>query len=106
MSRQIRVVEHRCAAGLVGAHPGLQDRIVLNYTRIENAHKVRNKTFSFLLCTEVKQTFSFPFSLLKHYQIPECFYVNNCYFELVQLLHHVTEIGNVYSQSRQRTNAV
>jgi len=42
MSCRIRAVEHRkCAAGLAGAHPGLQDRILLNYTRIENAHKVR-----------------------------------------------------------------
>ena len=32
MSRQIQAVEHRCAAGLAGAHPGLQDRILLNYT--------------------------------------------------------------------------
>jgi len=37
MSCQIRAVEHRCAAGLVGAHPGLQDRILPNYTGIENA---------------------------------------------------------------------
>jgi len=95
MSRQIRAVEHRCVAGLVGAHPGLQDRILLNYRRIENAHKVHKKTFSFLLCAAVQQTFSFPFSMLKHYQIPECFCVNNCYFELVQLLYHITEIGNV-----------
>ena len=80
---------------LSNTHPGLQDRILLNYTRIENAHRVRKKTFIFLLCIEVQQTFSFPFSLLKHYQIPECFYVNNCYFELVQLFYHATEIGNV-----------
>jgi len=40
--RQIRAVEHwRCAAGLAG----LRDRILLNYTRTENAHKVRKKTF-------------------------------------------------------------
>ena len=32
MSRRIRVVEHWCAAGLAGAHSGLQDRILLNYT--------------------------------------------------------------------------
>jgi len=45
-TRQIRAVEHwRCAAGLAGAHPGSQDRILLNYTRIENAHKVCKKTF-------------------------------------------------------------
>jgi len=54
MSRQIQAVEHRCAAGLVGAHPGLQDRILLNYTSIENAHKVRRKTFVFLFCIEVQ----------------------------------------------------
>jgi len=30
---QIRAVEHRkCAAGLSDAHPGLQERILLNYT--------------------------------------------------------------------------
>ena len=29
---------------------------------------------------EVQQTFSFPFSLLRHYQMPECFHVNNCGF--------------------------
>jgi len=61
MSRRIRAVEHRkCTAGLSDAHPGLQDRILLNYTRIENAHKVRKKTFDFLLCIEVQQIF-FPF---------------------------------------------
>ena len=41
MSCRIRAVEHRnSAAGLAGAHPGLQDWILLNYTRIENVHKV------------------------------------------------------------------
>jgi len=39
MSCRIRAVEHRkCVSGLAGAHPGLQDRILLNYTRIKNAH--------------------------------------------------------------------
>jgi len=51
----------------------------LNYTRIENAHKGRKKTFDFLLCIEGQQFFSFPFSLLRH-QMPEFFYVNNCWF--------------------------
>jgi len=32
---------------------GLQDRILLNYARTESAHKVRKKTFDFLLCIEV-----------------------------------------------------
>ena len=45
MSRRIEAVEHRkCGTGLSDAHPGLQNRILLNYTRIENAHKVRKKT--------------------------------------------------------------
>jgi len=67
MSRRIQAVNHRkCAAGLAGAHPGLQDRILLNCTRIENAHKVRKKSFDFLLCVEVQQTFSFPFYQLRH----------------------------------------
>jgi len=78
---RIGAVEHRkCAAGLAGAQPGLQDRILLIYTRIENARKVRKKTFHVLLCIEGQQTFSFHFSLLRHYQMPECFYVNNCCF--------------------------
>jgi len=40
MSCRIRAVEHRkYTAGLAGVHPGLQDRNLLSYTRIENAHK-------------------------------------------------------------------
>jgi len=38
-----------CAGGLAGAHPGLKNQILLNYTRIENAHKVRKKTFDFVV---------------------------------------------------------
>jgi len=79
MSCRTRAVEHRCGAGL-GVQPGLQDRILLNYTRIENAHKVRKITFKFLLCIEAQQTFSFSLSLLRHHQMPECFYVKNCCF--------------------------
>ena len=78
---RIRAVEHRkCVAGPDGAHPGLQDRILQNYTRIENTHEVRKKTFDFLLCIEVQQTFSFQFYLLRHYQIPECFHVKKSSF--------------------------
>jgi len=48
MSCRIREVEHRASAdGLAGAHPGLKNRILINYTRIENAHKVRKKNFRF-----------------------------------------------------------
>ena len=46
MSCRIRAVEDVVnAGGLAGAHPGLKNRILLNYTRIENAHKVGKKTF-------------------------------------------------------------
>ena len=42
MSCRIRAVEHRkCADGLADTHPGLQCRILLNHTRLENVHKVR-----------------------------------------------------------------
>jgi len=96
VSCQIRAVEHRkCVAGPAGAHHGLQDRILQNYTRIENAHEVHKKTFNFLLCMEVQQTFSFPISLLRHYQYPECVYVKKAVFELVQHFYHATEIANV-----------
>jgi len=96
MSCRVRVVEHRnCAAELAGAHPGLQDRILLNYTRIGKAHKVRKKTFNFSLCKEIQQTFSFPLSLLRRFQMPECFYVKTAVFELVQQFYHATEIGNL-----------
>jgi len=44
-SRRIQAVEHRCAARLAGAHPSLKDRSLLNYTRIENVHRVRNQCF-------------------------------------------------------------
>jgi len=78
---RMRAVKHRIsAAGLASAHPGLKNRILLNYTRLENAHNVRKKTSDFLLFIEVQQTFSFPFFLLRHYQMPEWFYVNNCCF--------------------------
>ena len=80
MSRRTEAVEHRkCETGLSDANPGLQNRILLNYTRIEIAHKVRKKILEFF-CIEVQQIFSCPFSLLRHYQMAECFYVNNCCF--------------------------
>jgi len=54
--------------GCIGLRPAL-------YARIENRHEVRKTTFNFLLCIEVQQTFSFHFSLLRNYQLPECFHV-------------------------------
>jgi len=38
------------------------------------------ENFRFFVILEVQQTFSFPFFVLRHYQMPECFYVNNCCF--------------------------
>jgi len=50
MSCRIRAVEHRVSAcGLAGAHPGLKNRILINYAIIENAHKVCKKTFDFVV---------------------------------------------------------
>ena len=49
----------------------------------------------FLSCMDVQQTFSFPFSLLRHYQIHECFYVNNCFFEIMQQFCHATQFGKI-----------
>jgi len=96
MSDRIRAVEHRkCAGGLAGAHPRLQDRILLNYARIENAHKVRKKTFDFLLCIEVQQTFSFPFSQLRHNKCLNASMLTIAVFELMQQFRHATETGNV-----------
>jgi len=42
VSCRIRAAEYRkCAIELAGVNPDLKDRILLNCTRIENAHKVR-----------------------------------------------------------------
>jgi len=50
MSCRIRAVERRVnAGGLAGVHPGLKNRILMNYTRIENANKLRKKIFDFLV---------------------------------------------------------
>jgi len=42
----------------------------------------------FFVMYRIPAIFSCHFSLLKHYQMPECF------FELVQQFYHATEIGN------------
>ena len=99
MSCRLRAVEHRkCVAGPAGAYPGLQDRILLNYTRIENTHEVRKKTSNFLLCVDVQQFSGFHFCLLRHHQIPKCFHVKKSFFELVQQFYHATEIANVANE--------
>jgi len=96
MSCRPPAVEHRkCATGLAGTYSGVQDRILPNYTIIENAHKVRKKLlifcfvqksnflfciFQFLFCIEANFYCSCPFSLLRHYQMHECFCVKNYCF--------------------------
>ena len=79
--------------GLADAHPGLQDQILLNYTRIENVHEVRKKTFDILLFIKVQQTFSFPFFLLRHNKCLNASMLTTAVFELVLQFYHATEIG-------------
>ena len=48
MPCRIQAVEHRKrVAEPAGAHPGLQDLILQNYTRIENAHKYARQLYIF-----------------------------------------------------------
>ena len=93
MSCRIRAVEHRkSAAGLSSAYPGLKDRILLNYTRIENAHKVRKKTFNFVVIYRSPANFSFPFFLLRHNKCLDASMLTTAVFELVKRFY-TTEIG-------------
>jgi len=74
-SCRIRAIEHRkCTAGLAGVNSGLQHRILLNYTRIESTHKVRKKTFDFLLCIESSRflVFLFPDETLSNAWMLHC----------------------------------
>ena len=80
ISHGIWAIEHRCAAGLTCTRYGLQDQILLNYTRIENAHKVCKKPYRFFAMyvqrCPVNFFSGFSFSLLRHYEMPECFYIS------------------------------
>ena len=63
MSCRIQAVEHRLSGdGLAGAHPALKNRIFLNYTRIENTHKVCKKTFDFVVIYRSPANLVFLFS--------------------------------------------
>jgi len=96
ISCPVRAVEHRkCASGLAGAHTSWQDRILLNHTRIENAHKVRKKPLVFMLCTEIQQTFFFVFPCWDIIKCLNASILTNAVFELMQQSCHATEIGNV-----------
>jgi len=80
MSCWIRAVEYRnCAAGLAGAPRRFaRSNLAKLHKKCECA--LRKNTLNFLLCVDVQQTLSFPFSLLRHYQMPGYFYLNNCCF--------------------------
>jgi len=46
-------------------------------------YDIANSTFT----AQWRQTFSFPFSLLRHYQMPECFFVKNyCFWARATIL--------------------
>jgi len=51
-----RYSQAKKVCGWNDANPGLPDRNLLNYTRIENSHETRKKTFSFFYCAPVKCT--------------------------------------------------
>jgi len=68
----------QCVAGPAGAHPGLQDRIFLHKNKNWECawSRPRKKTQFFIMYSSPANFYSsFPFSPLRHYQIPECFYV-------------------------------
>jgi len=95
MSCRIQAVRHRkCEAGLTDAHPGLQDGILLNYTRIENAHEVLKTTFDFFISIEVQQTFTFLFPFWDIIKCLNASVLTVAVFELVQPFYYATETGN------------
>ena len=73
--------------------PALKNRILLNYTRIQNGHKVCKKLSILLLFIEVQQTFSFPFFLLKHNKCLNASMLTTAVFELMQQFYRATEVG-------------
>ena len=95
MSCRIQAAEHRkCTAELTGAYPGLQDRILLKDTKIENVHEVRKKTFNFRYVWRSSKlsVFLFPCWDIKFLNASV---LNKAVFELVQQFYDATEIGNV-----------
>jgi len=84
MSHRVRTGKHRCAAGMAGAHPGLQDRILLKYTRIENGHEARKKTFVFFYY--VQKSSKLLVCLFPYWDIMKCLNTSMliAVFEIVQ----------------------
>jgi len=80
--------------GWNGAHPGFQDRILLNNTRTENAHKIRKKTF--VVCHVCKSSKLLVF-LFPCRDIVKCLnasMLTTAVFVFIQQFYHTTEIGN------------
>ena len=73
------------------AHPGLKNRILLNYTRIENAHKVRKKTFDVAVIFRSPAHFQFSFFPAETQEI-DASMLTTAGFELVKQFC-ATEIG-------------
>ena len=73
---------------------GLQDLTLLNYTRVENAHKVglREKTSNFLSCIEDQLTFVFHFP---RWDIIKCLNASMLKTAVFELVQHATEIGSI-----------
>jgi len=95
MSWRIQAVEHRkCVTGPAGAHLGLQDRILQNHTRIENAHEVRKKLSIFIM---YRSPANFYFSFFPVEALPNSWMllVKKAVFELVEQFYHATKIANV-----------
>jgi len=61
MSCRIRAVEHRKrAAGLAGVHPGLQDRILLNHTRMRIKSARKHSFYCYVQKSSKVLVFLFP----------------------------------------------
>ena len=75
---------------MAGAYPGLQDRVLLNYTRIENAHRVCKKTFDFSLFIEVQETLDF-FYPAETFKCLNAFMLATAVFEPVQQLYRAAQ---------------
>jgi len=89
----VAYAENFHAGGLAVANPGLNNRNLLNYTRIENAHKVRKKTFDFVVIYRSPVNFYFSFFLLRNNKCLNPSMLTTAVFELVQQFYHATEIG-------------
>jgi len=63
--------------------------------RVKYARKL-----SIFCYVQMPRKLSFLFPLLRHFEMPECFSVKKCCYELVQQFYHATEFGNVANTVR------